>query len=102
MKFRVLLFPLILCPTVTAADSPSPGQTFDRIWHVAPNPPRMPRLATLRDTEGRPLGFAGDEKGLTPSDYMVRRVMTDAGRAAFDAFDPSAHRANNCCSPGLR
>lgn len=61
----------------------------------------MPRRGTMRDADGRPLGFTADEKGLTPSDYMVRRIMTDAGRAAFDAFDPSEHPANNCRSPGL-
>ena len=101
MKFLLLLFPLILGPAPTGAEPTSPARAFEGIWLVVPSPPRMPRRGTMRDAEGRPLGFAADEKGLTPSDYRVRRIMTDAGRRAFDAFDPSEHPANNCRSPGL-
>lgn len=101
MKLLLLIFPLILGPAGTAAEPPRPARAFEGTWLVVPSPPRMPRRGTLRDEEGRRLGFAADEKGLTPSDHMVRRIMTDAGRAAFDAFDPSEHPANNCRSPGL-
>ncbi len=101
MRFLVFLFPLILAPAATGAEPPPAARAFEGIWLVVPSPPRMPRRGTTRDAEGRPLGFTADDKGLTPSDYMVRRIMTDAGRAAFDAFDPSEHPANNCSSPGL-
>ena len=101
MKLLALLFPLILGPAGTAAEPAPTAQAFEGIWLVAPSPPRMPRRGSLRDADGRPLGFAADERGLTPSDHMVRRIMTDAGRAAFDAFDPAEHPANNCRSPGL-
>lgn len=101
MRPLALLVLLVPGAAATRAEAPPPAQTFEGIWLVAPSPPRMPRRGTLRDAEGRTLGFAADENGLTPSDHMVRRIMTDAGRAAFDAFDPSEHPANNCRSPGL-
>ena len=98
IKPLVSLLALIVGMPATAVEPLPPARAFEGAWQVVP---RLPRLGALRDGARRPVGFSADEQGLTPADYMVRRIMTDAGREAFDAFDPGAHPANNCRSPGL-
>ena len=85
---------------VSAAE-PAPGTQFEGLWLSVPNRPRGPGTGAGRVPGGRGRGARADEKGLTPGDYRIRRMMTDAGQAAFDAFDPSQLPANNCESPGL-
>ena len=104
MKPRLLLPALMVASCTLAAagaELPVAATQFEGVWQVARSRPRPPRAAAGRDPGGRTLGVQADEKGLTTGDYRVRRMMTDAGRAAFDEFDPHDLPANNCESPGL-
>ncbi len=102
---RELLVPVLVLTSGTlaagGAERPVAATRFVGIWEVVPTRPPFPGAAVRRDSERRPLGFEADEMGLTAIDYLIRRVMTDAGRAAFDEFDPADLPANNRKSPGL-
>ena len=98
---------LALCGLLGCRPAESPAfakdpAAFAGLWEVIPTPPPFAWLAVVRDDEGNVLGFDADDEGITFADRFVRRfLMTDAGREAFAAFDPSEHPANNCRSPGL-
>ncbi|MDE0103321.1 MAG: hypothetical protein OXN89_13160 [Bryobacterales bacterium] len=91
---------LAISSSVRAATPPSAVE-FEGLWQAVPNRPRPPRGSEARTPGPRRRGAQADEKGLTAGDYRVRGMMTDAGQAAFDAFDPYELPANNCESPGL-
>jgi len=100
MKSKSVAALVVLAGTtlgVEAAERPSAGAQFEGLWQVE----RMPRLGRIFDQTGRPLGFDADDIGHTAGDYRVRGLMTEAGQAEFDKFDPSELPANNCISPGL-
>ena len=96
----------LLALVVLASSSSVPAATpplaeFEGLWQAIPTRPRPPRGSEARTPGPRRPGAQADEKGLTAGDYRVRRMMTTAGQAAFDAFDPYELPANNCESPGL-
>ena len=103
MSLRLVALAIILLPAVPAghAEEPPQGARFEGLWQVMPNRQRPRGRPGVRGAGRRPIGTPADEKGLTANDYRVRRMMTDAGREAFDAFDPYDLPANNCISPGL-
>lgn len=100
----VLVLVVVLAVTPlegTPAEPSLEGARFEGVWQVQPRPPRGRGRARPPGRPGRPLGAEADEKGLTTADFRVRRMMTEAGQAAFDRFDPYELPANNCVSPGL-
>ncbi len=83
------------------AAEPPQGAQFEGMWEVQRRQRRPPARPGQRGPARRPIGVEADEKGLTHGDYVIRRMMTEAGMEAFDRFDPNDLPANNCVSPGL-
>lgn len=108
----VIATPLAISQLTSPANAAQTAD-FGGVWQVVPKgPPGSPggpgqrgRGQGFGPPPGGPPGFtqasADEPEGLDNGDRMVRRQMTAAGRAAFDAFDPVDHPANNCVSPGL-
>lgn len=87
------------------AASPSPAveavKAFEGVWEVRPMRRGGPGDRPQPDPGEAGARLAAKVQGLDRGDFAIYRIMTPAGRAAFEAMNPRDLPANNCRSGGV-